>query len=247
MLLHSVQCSQQKNNFPFRFLIEFYLLKEASDYHQKENTINYNLNQSRKIKTYPLILICSLSLFFRGSSNNTNQTSFSSLGSPCNSEVDLFNGPIWIKVQGKMQIPPQHFHCGSQISACQVFSNKSLILHNITFTIQLNVFHNSPTVFPQSKNQEIFDQIDFEIRTKGKKQSILFLQIIAQHYAHYQHNQLGKIQFLKFTFSNWKWIILKISKWYLLLLFGMGRFRAKNKSSLFHFTHKLTISNKGNK
>ena len=33
MLLHSVQCSQQKNNFPFRFLIEFYLLKEASDYH----------------------------------------------------------------------------------------------------------------------------------------------------------------------------------------------------------------------
>ena len=33
MLLHSVQCSRQKNNFPFRFLIEFYLLKEASDYH----------------------------------------------------------------------------------------------------------------------------------------------------------------------------------------------------------------------
>ena len=106
-----------------------------------------------------------------------------------------------------MQIPPQHFHCGSQISACQVFSNKSLILHNITFS---SMFSTTPLQFflsPKIRKSLIRSTSKFEQREK--KQSILFLQIIVQHYAHYQHSQLGKIQFLKFTLSNSKWIIIE--------------------------------------
>ena len=72
------------------------------------------------------------------------------------------------------------------------------------------MFSTTPLQFflnPKIRKSLISSTSKFEQREK--KPSILFLQIIAQHYAHYQHNQLGKIQFLKFTLSNSKWIIIE--------------------------------------
>ena len=72
------------------------------------------------------------------------------------------------------------------------------------------MFSTTPLQFflsPKIRKSLIRSTSKFEQREK--KQSILFLQIIVQHYAHYQHSQLGKIQFLKFTLSNSKWIIIE--------------------------------------